>query len=362
MARRGLSGGVLAVLVGLVAASAAQAHEPLAGLDVAEVVGPDARTIPGGYEIRLDDGFVMRTHGPDPASGCGLLDPCATGGTMPTEPNEDSPRCGSAGEARFEVLYAHSADLPNRLAQMTPVIQRSIRRINWKLRDSALRSSATSVPPSWAQFKVACNADSTPTVNGFATPPTATPGATSFQTIVQSARNAGFLSVSETAPRKYMIFFDNRSFHYSPAQYCGLGQVFDDPSTEGNPNNGFNRSFGDGRSMYSVTYSAAPAQPTNPTSCWDTYVPLHEALHTMGAVQNSAPFASGAYHCNDGIDVMCYPDGGPSSNYFEANCQYNTVDCGYDTYFDTNTEPGEYLRNAWNVGDARNRFLVFGTG
>lgn len=42
---------------------------------------------------------------------------------------------------------------------------------------------------------------------------------------------------------------------------------------------------------------------------------LHEIGHNLGAVVPEAPHSSGAWHCWDSSDIMCYDDGGP---YFQA--------------------------------------------
>ena len=43
--------------------------------------------------------------------------------------------------------------------------------------------------------------------------------------------------------------------------------------------------------------------------CWVDTVAAHELLHTLGAVQASAPNATDYGHCTDEWDVMCYRDG-----------------------------------------------------
>ena len=88
---------------------------------------------------------------------------------------------------------------------------------------------------------------------------------------------------------------------------------------------------------------------------------MHENAHNMGAVQDTAPYATGVGHCNDGQDIMCYPDGGPTSSYrIRPGCEdYVRYDCYKDSYFDTNTEPGDWLRTHWNIGWSGNNFLAF---
>ena len=56
------------------------------------------------------------------------------------------------------------------------------------------------------------------------------------------------------------------------------------------------------------------------TSRLQVEVALHEVSHTLGAVQMSSPNSSGAGHCNDQYDVMCYDDGGPGSLFVDPNC------------------------------------------
>ncbi|HEX9967557.1 MAG TPA: hypothetical protein VGB06_06400, partial [Solirubrobacterales bacterium] len=80
------------------------------------------------------------------------------------------------------------------------------------------------------------------------------------------------------------------------------------------------------------------------------------------------PYAGGGSHCVDGIDVLCYNDGtlGTQGPYTETRCpttqgygqpDLTPIDCGYDTYFDSLTEPGEWLDQYWNVGGPENPFL-----
>ncbi|HET6405216.1 MAG TPA: hypothetical protein VFH78_11250, partial [Candidatus Thermoplasmatota archaeon] len=95
---------------------------------------------------------------------------------------------------------------------------------------------------------------------------------------------------------------------------------------------------------------------------------LHEMTHGMGGVQMSAPHSSGGWHCNDGWDIMCYADGGSTSQY-GTTCQSvgftwsgasQPYDCGNDDYFHPSPAPGSYLDTHWNVGADYNRFLARG--
>ena len=91
---------------------------------------------------------------------------------------------------------------------------------------------------------------------------------------------------------------------------------------------------------------------------------LHEMSHTLGAVQDNAPHSSGAGHCFDEQDVMCYDDKGP---YFvdgggsgdltdNANCTGlgfgEELDCNNDDYFKADPAPGDFVAQFWNEWDS----------
>jgi hypothetical protein len=84
----------------------------------------------------------------------------------------------------------------------------------------------------------------------------------------------------------------------------------------------------------------------------------------MGAVQYGAPNSTGSGgHCWEERDVMCYsPDGGDLHQQGPVvNCEGAArFDCGYDDYFDSAPEPGEYLATHWNLGSPLNAFISFG--
>ncbi len=63
----------------------------------------------------------------------------------------------------------------------------------------------------------------------------------------------------------------------------------------------------------------------------------------MGAVLPGTPNGSGAGHCNDDADVMCYKDGGPRSDGYRSNvCPSPNGnldyywDCNVNDYFHPN--------------------------
>jgi hypothetical protein len=83
-------------------------------------------------------------------------------------------------------------------------------------------------------------------------------------------------------------------------------------------------------------------------------------MHNLGGVQNSAPNASGWFHCIDEYDIMCYRDSSTTPS-MRVDCtepifNITRFDCGHNDYFHTNPAPGSYLAKFWNA--ANNRFLI----
>jgi len=140
------------------------------------------------------------------------------------------------------------------------------------------------------------------------------------------------------ADRKYLVWWD--------ADACGLsfGNPGDDsPGADNGNNSGPN-------------YSMLGAQGV----CFGWPASAHELLHSLGAVQRSAPHATTNGHCWDDEDIMCYDDGGipPGQTLTKvcAGAPENQIDCNEDDYFNTDPAPGSYLATHWNV--ANSEFLI----
>ena len=76
-------------------------------------------------------------------------------------------------------------------------------------------------------------------------------------------------------------------------------------------------------------------------------VQLHELLHTLGAVQLSAPHSDRGGHCSDTPSVMC-----PGAKPTVRACALQPVevlDCGSDDYWNPAPEPGSYLATGDNI-------------
>ncbi len=293
------------------------------------VIGGKSRLLSNGlFAVTTDDGYRLSTHGPDPveANGDGL----GPGGP------ERAPFCApDPGTGYYQrVLYAYPSNEGNALADRIAAIRSTIRRNDYKLDAESQASGggrADYIMLCDAVGEIAVDPFSVPTSNGVAT----------FDEIVDAARDAGFTDTK----LDYTIFFDGAA----PEPVCGVGTVTNDDRADINNYNNNSES-----ADYGAVYEG----------CWDGRTAMHENGHNQGAVQLYAPYATGpgGWHCYQGSDVMCYsPDGGLFHQTGTVACPVAPAtlhfDCGWDTYFDTAPEPGEWLASHWNLGSPLNRFI-----
>lgn len=154
---------------------------------------------------------------------------------------------------------------------------------------------------------------------------------------VDSITNAMKAQGYDHADRKYLYWYENPG--------CGLafGNGGDDRPGEDNP------------------YNAGPHYAALGTDCWSWQASAHELLHTLGAVQASAPNATQFGHCWDDEDIMCYDDGGipnPPGELVKVceGAPENQIDCRNDDYFHTAPPADSYLASHWNV--ANSKYLI----
>jgi hypothetical protein len=209
-----------------------------------------------------------------------------------------------------------------------------MREMSYRLHADALASSGGKIG---ADYRIACLPSGLMNISSLRTRTTA--ARDDWSVIQDDMKRAGL----DSPESKYLIWYDD-----PVDRGCGIANTWrDDRKSELNANNAGPR--------YALVYGN-----TGTRRCWGWLVGMHENGHNMGAVQYDAPRSSGdGRHCNDGLDVMCYPDGGNKSNYTPTRCRASVFDCAGDTYFDTVTEPGEWLRGHWNIGWSGNRFLEF---
>jgi hypothetical protein len=161
-------------------------------------------------------------------------------------------------------------------------------------------------------------------------------GLASFDALVDQLVASGWISGNQNAGQKYLIWTEGNLVPSKPSA-CGIGLSYSDdsPGSMDNAN---------------ILTSYAAVMPP----CWDIdgggSVPAHELMHTLGAVQSSAPHFDGTGHCTDDHDNMCY---GSSTAVVPgcANFAYGEArfDCNDDDYFHTNPAAGSYLCRFWNT-------------
>lgn len=310
-----------ALLGAALAPASAGAHTADADAGLPRVLGPRAEPAAGDlYRVPVADGPALLTHGPDPE----LATEPATRllGSAPERP----PVCASSDDQH--VLYGRISGDPNQLGAYAASIRSTVRQANAVLNRESLASGGPT-----ADYRVLCDDLGQIRIDAF------TASSSSFGTVVNAARAAGF----EDSDRDYTVFFDS-----SGGGACGIGSYHgDERLTADNASN----SGGD----YAVVYRG----------CWGPETMMHENGHNQGAVQYGAPYSTGTGgHCWDEEDVMCYsPDGGNlHQSGTISRCPDLAFDCGYDTYFDSAPEPGEYLATHWNIGSPLNSFIDFGAG
>lgn len=278
----------------------------------------------GAWRVVLADGSSVVTHGPDPILA------------LPESPLEApappaAPDCveEASSERRSVLVYAAPFDRLDRSAAFAPVILASFLRAN------ALVAAEGAALGFDAKLKVLCGAGDVPVVRTAILGTRST--ADGFWTIVSDLRAAGY----DRANEKYWIYYDDGV----PCGCSGQGTIWYDDRADPSVNrNNRGPSWG-------IAYTSSAAA----SGMWHTL--LHENGHNLGAVQLSAPHASGGFHCNDGVDVMCYADGGATSAYTSTACpRLARYDCGSDDYFHPAPAAGSYLATRWNV--ARSSWLT----
>jgi hypothetical protein len=280
------------------------------------------------HVVRPRVGPPLQTHGIDTRGEMATTraERAASGGIgFSPGSAERSPIC-SDGYAE-QVIYARPAGTRSRYKASVDDIRSAVRRMDAVLNADSIESGGTS-----ADYRVVCDGSGAISVGRM------TSSGSSLAAVASAARSSGYGSTV----LDYLIFYDGTN-----GDACGTASILDDerPVMTNASNNG---------GGYAIVYAG----------CWDNETPMHEVGHTMGAVQYGAPHSTGTGgHCFQENDVMCYsPDGGDLNQFGPSfDCPgRQRFDCGFDDYFDSAPEFGEYLYSHWNLGSPLNRFLVFG--
>lgn len=305
----------------------APASMDCAGFAVREGIGPSC-IVEGGFEVVLPDGARFVTHGPDPVVPGHL-----TGSGFPAEPR--APACvqDPLRERHGLVIYAHPVWKPNGGEATVHELREMVALANGLLHREATERGAPQL-----DYRMLCDENGDVQVDVVTLPITSgrTPDSTAdYYRIVGLLRAMGY----DNPNTKYWIWYDDPSA-------CGCGGVADRPGDNARRS----ANAANGGPNYAITFGYTGAS--------GAFVMMHESGHNMGAVSMVAPDSSGGGHCNDGLDIMCYADGGSKSRYDRYVCRDRIhFDCDGDTYFNPRPPEDTFLARRWNLAAPLNRFV-----
>ncbi|MCW2927058.1 MAG: hypothetical protein JWM86_1026 [Thermoleophilia bacterium] len=302
-------------------------------------LGRACRTEDGLFRVVLPNGDTLATHGGDaPAADSSNVAAAHLPDTQAAINGADVSdiECVTgASESRIEILYAYPANKANRSAALTNPLRQQI----YAASAFVDAESQALDPDAGRRLRIGCTGG-VPTIN--VAQVRAVGAGESFSNIVADLVAQGYPATNwdSTSPRRFIVFYD--APHESGA--AGIGTLWnDDDLAADNLNNRGGR--------YAVEFDWSGSHLPH----WD--IMLHEMGHNMGATSNNAPDASLAGHCIDGLDVMCYNDGGSGGTYTTSSCSVERFDCGGDTYFNPKPAPGSYLDTHWNIASTLNAFI-----
>lgn len=310
--------------------------------DHVEGLGDACRTDAGEFRVELANGLTVTTHGTDA--------PRATDSRAAAAPHlPDSQtalngasvadiECTTApGDRRVELVYARPADKADRSAALAPSIRDALYKAS-----AFVDAEAQAIDDTQGRrMRVACSGG-LPIIHSVTVRASGTDGG-DYSDIVDDLVAQGFPAPAwnSTSTRRFMVFYDADSANGA----AGIGGMWlDDVAGTDNLNNLGGR--------YAVEFDWASSHLPH----WDVF--LHEMSHNMGAVADGAPDSSRAGHCIDGLDTMCYADGGTGGAYSSTTCAVERYDCGSDTYFNPSPAPGSWLATHWNLASTNNQWLV----
>lgn len=299
-------------------------------------VGLACERADGLLDVFAPDGtYLGPTHGPDD------VDPSTAAAPAPRQPpcatlgGDSSANVGDSREnVAVQVILAAARDDPTKTDGADDLVRDLVAQANALLYEASMRSGGVGT-----DVRVDCifdNAQDRWEVNVIPRVYLDTPLAeTTFATVVSELRSLGH----NLPYQKYWIWFDDSS----PCSCAGMGTLIpDDRGSVANLNNGLFT-----EPTYAIVWGHRSARTM-----------LHEISHNMGAVQASAPHSTGAGHCTDGLDTMCYRDDGPNGGqYTTAACSSEVYDCGNDDYCNSRPAVGTYLATHWNVCSSNNLFV-----
>lgn len=304
-----------------------------------EGIGDTCVTSDGLLRVEQADGRSHTIHGLDaPPVGASAYTPSSQ--TAIANADASDINCVDPSQPHYTLVYARPGDVASRYGTIAPLLRDEAYKVG-----AYIDSEARAVDPTASRkLPVSCDG-ATPTVRE-ATLSSLTNGTARFADIVDALRAQGYeYNNNGTGRERYIIYYDSPS----PTGAAGTGHVFtlDSRGDASNANNN--------GGLYAVEYRFADG---GGVPHWE--VLIHEVIHTMGAIVNTAPHSTSAGHCTDGQDIMCYRDS-QSSTYDPSVCATKVLDCNRDDYFNPAPAAGSYLATHWNTAATYNRFLVSST-
>lgn len=265
------------------------------------------------------------THGPDHVPAGART---GSGGAVPRR----TTTCigdGSSGQ-RVEVLHVHGSDRGPASSALRSDIRRWVEQVEWTVHESARRHGGDR-RVRWrtdgCQLRIVSHRVSADALGD-------------FSKMISALRRDGY----NRTDRTYLLFVDATVF-------CGIATAPRDDSARSN------------RADRTSGYARIDR------NCWGAgdagyhSIAAHELVHTLGAVQSSAPNATPGAHCTDEHDLLCYDDGtggavrtvcrdGDNETWGAGDGFDRLLDCRGDDYFNPRPRSGSYLDTHWNTADS----------
>ncbi len=295
---------------------------------------------------------ARRALGAD-GSGGALTTPATSAGWMAdswcgTERSgDDTANAVNSGAPVVKVIYARPSgiDSPDRFSQFANVIQGQAKSLSTLVYSTSgdRKSIRFDLGTSCGAANVDIQSIQLPRTLSYYRTLTATSSPSRFKAIIDDVRA---LVPNTAQKRNYLIYADYLGGGSFPA--AGQAELYPDDSATNNA--------ADIGGWRAVVYGTGGQYFSSNDPSFADLVPLHEASHNLGAVQDSAPHSTQAGHCNDEWDIMCYADlgpvGDPNDLTFDTTCGSLSVqayDCKQDDYFNPAPAGGSYLATHWNL-------------
>jgi hypothetical protein len=284
----------------------------------------------GLLKVKLGNGTAVLTHGPD------LREFAATTAAIAPGVVARSPVCG--GSHYYRAVVAAPSDYQWDLATEVPLYREDLRWANGVLYEGAVESGSAS----GAQMRFLCDPIPAPQIAVDTVKLPTHSSVDNFSTIVTDLKALGFNNANE-----------NYAVYYLGGPGLGYaGQADREWDSSDSANNRSNSG-----PHYALMYRWFHTYES------PSYASLyaHEIGHTLGAVQNDAPYSTGQGHCYDFNSIMCQIDTG----VYVINCpDYSHYDCNHDNFFDAAIGAGQgggggsYLDTHWNIGECYVRWVI----